>query len=118
MKIRAILPLVFLIHLFISNLWGFADQPVLIDPDGDGTENNYFARIIAQDVVKQAWVAIHPTDSLPALTVKANVNAFSDPYLVTIAVTGWTKSSALQIDLHPLFAWDAGEYAKLAVANP
>jgi tetratricopeptide (TPR) repeat protein len=114
MKIRAFILLVFSIYLFIFNLRGFADQPVLIDSDGDGTENNYLARIIAQDIVKQAWLAAHPTDPLPALTVKANVDAFSNPYSVKIAVTGWSSQSSLQIDLHPSFAWDAGEYGKLA----
>jgi hypothetical protein len=87
---------------------------VLVDKAGDGTENNYLARIIAHDIERQSWAGLHPSDSVSAVEVKATVNWSNPPYGSEFFFTNWPSTPELDLIISPLFAWDAREYSKIA----
>jgi tetratricopeptide (TPR) repeat protein len=93
-----------------------ADGNVLTDPNGDGSENNYLGRVIAQDIVRQAYAGAHPLDRLPDFQFSVHVDASQSPYDAQIWVSNWPKTSQLSVEIRPVFAWDASEYAKVATA--
>jgi hypothetical protein len=88
--------------------------PVVVDPEGYQTEDNWLAATICREIAEMAFVAAHPDQTLPDIKIQAQVDP--DKPAIHVEVSGFEQGNDATVvsDLTPVFAWDAHGYAPLA----